>query len=797
MEKNFPFATTLDFSPLVDFWRTHAEDPKSRWYSLAQTVLDQVQGVPELNGPLDDPERLQAVRGGVELLMSAFMSPSNEHLAASAMVPWHLKAAYSTELARTMELPERMAEHFDRTYSSESMYVSMMMKAYGFVLSEVYDIDLGFELPFSWVSFRDVENTVPIECPQSGIKRRFAIDVDTRFIRVEVMGERPEISPEEVLPLASDPNCLPRLMELLPPDRFAFRGLTMLFANDVTAESALTAIREDLLVKDALTSSEGVIHIQEHVRAFIGRADLDLGLIGIEEGSDVDAITEGQVIGRSLLMSDGSAPWCPNRTESLYAQAVRLNETVFVDDLFCCDIQTGFEYKLQQQGLHSLMILPLHVEGALVGVLELGSKTPGALKSVNVFKLEKLEAVFALGLRRSMAEREDQVQSIIKREYTAIHPVVEWRFRQAARERIRKGEAAPAEEIVFQGLNPLYGLTDIRGSSDLRNAAISADLREQLVNARDVICAAQSAKPQPALGEVEFRINRYLDSLHPGMATEDESSVLDYLQRQVEPLFGRVEQIHDIVATAVATYREALDDDLGIVYRERKDFELSVGTVNETIASVLRAREVEGQALVPHYFEMFKTDGVDYNIYLGESLHQDRPHDPLDLSNLRLWQLITQVEIQWGLTRASDALRTPLDVTHLILAQNTPLAIRFRRDEHRFDVDGAYNIRYEIVKKRIDKALVRGTGERLTQPGMIAIAYSQEREAREYRRNIEYLQSSGHLEPDIETLELEDLQGVFGLKAIRVRIAPAQQATDAESSGEEPTTEKPRLSLEA
>ena len=47
----------------------------------------------------------------------------------------------------------------------------------------------------------------------------------------------------------------------------------------------------------------------------------------------------------------------------------------------------------------------------------------------------------------------------------------------------------------------------------------------------------------------------------------------------------------------------------------------------------------------------------------------------------------------------------PLEVAHLILVQHMPMAIRFRFDEKRFDIDGAYNMRYEIVKKRIDKAL--------------------------------------------------------------------------------------------
>jgi hypothetical protein len=107
----------------------------------------------------------------------------------------------------------------------------------------------------------------------------------------------------------------------------------------------------------------------------------------------------------------------------------------------------------------------------------------------------------------------------------------------------------------------------------------------------------------------------------------------------------------------------------------------------------------------------------------------------------------------------------------LVLVQHTPLSIRFRFDEKRFDVDGAYDIRYEIVKKRIDKALVRGSSERVTQPGQIAIVYSQPEEATEYRTYIEYLQHLGHLGAEVEDLELGELQGVHGLRALRVTVA--------------------------
>ena len=91
-------------------------------------------------------------------------------------------------------------------------------------------------------------------------------------------------------------------------------------------------------------------------------------------------------------------------------------------------------------------------------------------------------------------------------------------------------------------------------------------------------------------------------------------------------------------------------------------------------------------------------------------------------------------------------------------------------EEKHFDVDGAYNARYEIVKKRIDKAKIAKTGERLTQPGQIAIVYTQEKEALMYKEFINYLHNLGFIEKEYIDVLLEDLQGVHGLRAIRVQV---------------------------
>ena len=76
MDHSFPFATTLDLSPLVDFWREVATDDDNPWSALGRSILERVEGVPEFAGPLDDPARLQGLDASVEALLMAFRSPT-------------------------------------------------------------------------------------------------------------------------------------------------------------------------------------------------------------------------------------------------------------------------------------------------------------------------------------------------------------------------------------------------------------------------------------------------------------------------------------------------------------------------------------------------------------------------------------------------------------------------------------------------------------------------------------------------------------------------------------------------
>lgn len=192
--------------------------------------------------------------------------------------------------------------------------------------------------------------------------------------------------------------------------------------------------------------------------------------------------------------------------------------------------------------------------------------------------------------------------------------------------------------------------------------------------------------------------------------------------------------------------------------------------INDKISEILDKEQSKAQDVFPHYFEKYKTDGIEYNGYIGQSLVKELKYDDIYLKNIRLWQLLVKVKVARKIRELQPDLPAKLDIVQLILVHSNPLSIAFRQDEKKFDVAGAYNIRYEITKKRIDKAMINGTNERITQVGKIAIIYSHADEIVEYKKYVDYMISQGYLTNEVEDLELEDLKGASGLRALRVEV---------------------------
>ncbi len=762
---DLPFRSVFSLEPLLDFWRNLAETGESPVRrELGQAILERVEKVPALRGDIEDLSVIEDNKALVELMLTGVLPLAlGDREYAAAVVPFRMIPAFTTRAADEIRLFEPGIFEQRLDLPPEMLTAGKAILAYNVALSWLYGVEADIDYPM----------VMTIHDEDTGLERHLQLSLDPRFVRVQSTGSLPKLSPEDISTLISDPSDLALWMEKLPPDSFQFAGATLVQATDVTHQESLSRLKNDLLDPAGLTSDEGLDRVRSRVRNLLGKPTLELGLIAIERGQDVDDIVGAHAVGRSLLMNDDVAPQCSQKKESWYARAFHSIDPVVVHDLEA-ETRSGYEHHIVQQGFRSLIIYPLRMDGLLVGFLEVGTPESRGLNALDAIKLHEVVDLFGTALKRTLEEREDRVQAVIKEQYTAIHPVVEWRFRKAAESYLEQqgdGRVPQLEPIVFKDLSPLYGLSDLRNSSDRRNEAIQSDLIYQLDLAAGVISAAARSRSLPILDELGYRIRALNEAIQGGLTSDDESTVLEFLRTDVESLFDRIAGYDSDVRARVSEYREALDPELGILYRRRQEFDLSVAAVNDRIAMTIEAEEEQAQTMFPHYFEMFKTDGVDYNIYVGDSLLENGGFDRLYLRNLRLWQLMLMCRIEWELRRIQPDLLIPMEATHLVLAQNAPLSIRFRTDEKQFDVDGAYNIRYQIVKKRIDKARIRDSTERLTQPGKLAIAYSQRAEATEYEGYLDYLVAAGYVMPGVEELELEDFQGVYGLKALRVSIA--------------------------
>ena len=760
----FPFVCELSLAPLITFWQQcipEGHPMQAAMRAQTEAAFDQA---PLLLEPIADLSLLEPYQDLIDIFMAmAFPRASWHEIYAAALVPFQLQTFYSSPRFQQMFTGDDGRIQGRINVDAQTVDHVKVLHAYAFILQHFYDIQLDFDYPLIFTAID----------PDTGLDRHFRIDFDTRFVTVKTVAPPPaltEADKQHLLANLADPH---ELMSLLPPERFAFQGFAIINAVDVTDQEVISSLKRDLIEKESIISNTRFYGLQQRLRTLFRKPDLFFEL-GALQGDQVLALNCSRQIEYSCIYADSEHRCISDYEGSVYMRACCEGEVLLVDDLTTYPHRTAIEDKLIGEGLRSFVVAPLHYQDDLIGTLALGSPKPGGLHALNIMKLRDVLPLFAVSIHRSLEEFNTRLQAVIKEQCTAIHPSVEWRFRQAAlhwtEQRYRKG-MTEMEPIVFDHVYPLYGVSDIRSSSQQRSVGIQADLLDHLQLAQAILYLAHGYKPLPILDHMAHHVGKWQSLIAADFGAGDELSVIEFLRRDVEPLFKTLRQFSPEIAEKIDAYQALIDPQLGTIYRRRRDFEESVMYINEVLSSYLDIEQEKAQAMFPHYFEKHKSDGIEYGIYIGASMVENGQFDLLYLHNLRLWQLMVMCGIARLAEQMRSKLKVPLELAHLILVQQTPLSVRFRLDEKRFDIDGAYNMRYEIIKKRIDKAMVKDRDERLTQPGKIAIVYSQPREAQEYWEYIDYLQALGDVCGDVEMLELEDLEGAQGLKALRLTVS--------------------------
>lgn len=611
---------------------------------------------------------------------------------------------------------------------------------------------------------------------ETGIYKSYIVDDNNQFLKI--YPNHPEAIPtgEQIDELLNDFDNYELWKSILPIHSWTIEGFSVFTLIENTIDNAVSDLKTNLLQSNI----ESVFTDETFKKIFRSIFDINDLKVGVTiYNHDEDILIKPKynnlTIDSFILNEEEFLPISTYRNDSIIQRLLNEKENIIIQDMEVYGMGHPNSIALKtiiEQGIKSMIIAPIISHNLVVGFFEIVSHHKYALKKRSNSKLNLVLPIIKNTIDKAIEENHNKVAAIIQNEYTSIHKSVYWKFKNQASQFLKSGkdiEEYNFKDIVFEDVYALFGQIDIKNSSENRLNASKADIEKQLHLLIAIFDDILKEKNLLIIEKVIFELQKLSDDIQNNYEVNSESVFNQYVQSEVHPILKTLD-FSEGIKNKIEEYYNQLDSQLQMIYDFRKKYDESVAILNKKIASFLDKRQIEAQQIFPHYYERYATDGIEHNLYIGASIEPKKEFSSLYLNNLRLWQLKTLCETVYNYQKWKHILEFPLEVTTLILVFSSPLDIRFRLEEKLFDVDGSYNARYEVVKKRIDKSYIKGTEERITQPNKITIVYSQNNEKQEYTKYLNYLISQDLLEPTIEKLEVEDLQSVTGLKALRVTI---------------------------
>ena len=767
MKQNYtgeaPLIQLVSFNKLLNHYDQQLKSKDKHLAEKAKYVLDAQAPYPELREGFDDLSILDKRKDVIEIILAdTFSSILTHNEIKVASIPFANVAFNHSE--RFQKILREAGKDFELEIRNLPDNLHYIMQC-----TVILNFYYGFKMDFKRPLFYDIPDA-------NGVMRHYRILYNADFMEIIPTEKAKELKQEDLNALLENFEDLELWKEKIPPNSFITKGFVISNMFDVTAEHSISEIKSSLIGSNKRGSDSFMDSFQDTFRSLFSLNDLKVGFSGYDPKTNRFIKIHGKGI-ESYILNGKETESCEAMLCD-YSYQKLLGESDF---FAISDIGKYFEksegaqpYKnLHEQKIKSAILAPIAAEGNVLGVLEIVSTNINDLNSINANKLIDVMPFIVSAVLRSIEEEQNLIDAIIQHECTTVHSSVYWKFQEEAKRFMTEeldGNHPSFREIVFKDVYPLYGQIDIKDSSKERNMAIQRDLMIQLSEINLILKKAFEKTKLPIYEELIFRVNNNLDEVRDTLYTNTEQSVFDFVHDEINPILNHLKKGDKELRDLISVYESKIDMGTDSYYDHRRNYDESVMETNMQLATLLDKKQQEAQEMFPHYFERYKTDGVEHNLYIGSSIANDREFNTLYLNNLRLWQLQVMVEMENKYYALKPTLPIKLDVSSLILVYSTSLSIRFRMDEKKFDVDGTYNARYEVIKKRIDKSYIKGSKERLTQTGKLSIVYSQKKDEKEYLRYVNFLKAKGYFTNNIEIVELEGLQGVTGLKAIRAEI---------------------------
>ncbi|MFY7814841.1 MAG: GAF domain-containing protein [Chryseobacterium taeanense] len=624
---------------------------------------------------------------------------------------------------------------------------------------------------------KDIKSTLPLyyDIPnRQGIMKHYKISVNADFTEVYPTKEAKIPSEEVIEMLLENLDDFKLWKKYFPSKSWVLKGFTIVSLIDCTSEVALSDLKSSMIQIDPedLSPDENLIEI---FKSYFDVSQLSFGLMLFNKK---DQQLEKLPIYENVFTNHILDFWINTLDEETRKKTFNnLNHNskpIVVSNIenLDHDIKSMPSFRiLRENEINSFMVIPIMKDNELIAMMEFTSPIANSFNGLKLKKMEFFTDMILFSVNRFSFEKNYQIEAIIQREYTTIHDSVVWKFRNEAEKYFNASLAKKIytlKQISFKNLTPLFSFSDIRSSSEKRYHLMLEDLNQQIDCLHDIFSLINSDSEKYILALEIFE-----NELNNDIKADSEQRFQRLLRDEIHPfLQGKLEvKSSSEVKAKIKDYFALVFTQTDLFYSNRKSLDDSITLVNRKLADVLDEAQIKAQQIFPHYYERFKSDGIEHNLYIGKNIAPDLHFHSKIVHKLRYWQLKTVCNMELEFRNFRKDLPVDLNIASLIFVYNEKIDIRFRMDEKRFDVDGAYNSYYEIIKKRLDKALVKDSTDRITCPGKITIVYFGMENQREYLDYISKLQKKDILKNDIEFLKVEDLQGITGLLALRVSLA--------------------------
>lgn len=746
----------LSLQPLVTYLQKIVERGHSGQNLLPKFGLDLIKEIEQQHGSLEE-STIEAYQGVFEMIhsMQEGLRLGEEGLWALGY-PIPQQTLYGT--GGFFSFLESGAQLIPNEKKADIAPIQHLL--YRVILERFYDVPGKHDA----ILFRTGQET---------IDRYYELQVDFSFVDIQRKGELPAID----LTTLRDRDeysieDLDPIFQLLNPNNFTFSGFTIISFQDKTIPYVSERLRTLITDLPQYKLEPFFLELQRILSTISGSKDVLFSLLPILKLNGYPILAP-DFAHNSILFDELQKRKESGEMEPAIAAYLENSRPILYGIEKSLDTEEGlFRQLIERHRLASYICIPLRHRKKLVGFVELYSGKPNVLNKASLVIWHRFIPLLAQLAAEALFIFKSGLEQIILNNFTALNPAVEWRFNEVAAEQLasymREQGAQPIERVRFEKVYPIYGAIDVKGSTQLRNSIYRKDGILKINRLEQFLDQLSQDREEGMVGQLIQRVHAIKGWLQATNYDRYMQEVFLFLQ---EELFQTLEQIKNenpafgsAIETFIAEQKDLRNDN-------RTDiFETSLQQLNSLIKEEVQQFNEIVQGIFPSYFEWFRSDGIEYDLYVGQSITPTKAFDPALLREIRKQQFISMARIAKRAAQIEKSLAVPMQVTLLIFVHGSAIDISFREDERRFDVDGGYNIRYQMVKKRIDKARIAGSRERLVRPNTLAIVFQGDSLEKEITAILEEVAAAGFLKQEVERCTLEEIQGVSEMRALRTDI---------------------------